>query len=64
MPDDPVPRLPPLLETVLGVGSGLELRTTLQRIVDGAAELTGARYAALSPADTGSAGRRMRAVRA
>ncbi|MEU4925631.1 GAF domain-containing protein [Streptomyces yokosukanensis] len=56
MPGDPVPHLPPLLEAVLGVGSELELRTTLQRIVDGAAELTGARYAALSTADPGKGG--------
>ncbi|MEV5876084.1 GAF domain-containing protein [Streptomyces sp. NPDC052101] len=56
MPGDPVPRLPPLLEAVLGVGSELELRTTLQRLVDGAAELTGARYAALSTADPGQEG--------
>ncbi|WP_369388999.1 GAF domain-containing protein [Streptomyces sp. CG1] len=56
MPGDPVPHLPPLLEAVLGVGSALELRTTLQRIVDGAAELTGARYAALRTADPGQEG--------
>ncbi|MFF8727526.1 GAF domain-containing protein [Streptomyces sp. NPDC015171] len=56
MTGDPVPHLPPLLEAVLGVGSELELRTTLRRIVDGAAELTGARYAALGPADPGPEG--------
>ncbi|MFI2757682.1 GAF domain-containing protein [Streptomyces echinatus] len=56
MAGDPVPRLPPLLEAVLSVGSELELRTTLQRIVDGAAELTGARYATLGPADPGQDG--------
>ncbi|WP_329547779.1 GAF domain-containing protein [Streptomyces sp. NBC_01356] len=50
---DPVPRLPPLLEAVLSVGTDLELRVTLQHIVDGAAELTGARYAALGVADPG-----------
>ncbi|WP_405879591.1 GAF domain-containing protein [Streptomyces sp. NBC_01136] len=44
---DPVPRLPALLEAVLSVGTDLELRATLQRIVDAAAELTGARYAEL-----------------
>lgn len=53
---DPLPRLPPLLEAVLGVGTDLELRTTLQRIVDAAAELTGARYAALGTADPGQDG--------
>ncbi|MFJ5835756.1 GAF domain-containing protein [Streptomyces shenzhenensis] len=56
MTDDPLPRLPSLLETVLGVGSELELRGTLQRIVDGAAELTGARYAALGTTDPGQDG--------
>src|SRR5258708_39719695 len=48
---DPVPRLPALLEAVLGVGTELELRAPLQPIVDGAAELTGARYAALGVSD-------------
>jgi len=41
---------------VLGIGTDLELRTTLQHIVDGAAELTGARYAGLGMADPGSDG--------
>ncbi|MFI6486171.1 GAF domain-containing protein [Streptomyces sp. NPDC050564] len=50
---DPVPRLPALLEAAINVGTDLELRATLQRIVDCAAELTGARYAALSMADPG-----------
>lgn len=53
---DPVPGLPPLLEAVLSVGTELELRATLQRIVDAAAELTGARYAALGMADPGRDG--------
>ncbi|WP_369246405.1 GAF domain-containing protein [Streptomyces sp. R41] len=53
---DPVPRLPALLEAVLSVGTDLELRATLQRIVDGAAELTGARYAALGVVDPGHDG--------
>ncbi|SNX58243.1 GAF domain-containing protein [Streptomyces sp. TLI_55] len=48
--------LPPLLEAVLSVGTDLELRTTLQHIVDAAAELTGARYAALGTADPGQDG--------
>ncbi|MEU6353836.1 GAF domain-containing protein [Streptomyces sp. NPDC047072] len=43
--------LPRLLEAVLGVGTDLELRATLQHIVDSAAELTGARYAALDTED-------------
>ncbi len=41
---------------MLSVGSELELRTTLQHIVDGAAELTGARYAALGTTDPGQDG--------
>ncbi|MFI6334327.1 GAF domain-containing sensor histidine kinase [Streptomyces sp. NPDC050535] len=49
----PVPGLPPLLEAVLNVGTDLELRVTLQHIVDSAAELTGAGYAALSLTDPG-----------
>ncbi|GGN56395.1 histidine kinase [Streptomyces albiflavescens] len=53
---DPVPRLPALLEAVLSVGSDLELRATLRRIVEGAAELTGARYAALGMVGPGHEG--------
>ncbi|MDV9192725.1 GAF domain-containing protein [Streptomyces sp. SR27] len=49
--DEDAPRLPVLLEAVLGVGTDLELRTTLQHIVDSAAELTGARYGALGVVD-------------
>ncbi|MEX0170905.1 GAF domain-containing protein [Streptomyces sp. LMG1-1-1.1] len=45
------PRLPLLLEAVLSVGTDLELRTTLQHIVDSATELTGARYGALGVVD-------------
>lgn len=45
--DSVAPRLPMLLEAVLGIGTDLELRTTLQHIVDTAADLLGARYAAL-----------------
>ncbi|WP_190344646.1 GAF domain-containing protein [Streptomyces venezuelae] len=45
------PRLPVLLEAVLGVGSERELHTTLQHLVDSAAELSGARYAALGVVD-------------
>ncbi|RSS60691.1 GAF domain-containing protein [Streptomyces sp. WAC06614] len=45
------PRLPVLLEAVLSVGSELELRTTLQHLVDSAAELCGARYGALGVVD-------------
>ncbi|MGW8951505.1 GAF domain-containing sensor histidine kinase [Streptomyces sp. NPDC055709] len=43
--------LPALLEAVLGVGTDLELRGTLQHLVDSAAELTGARYGALGVVD-------------
>ncbi|MFE2245870.1 hypothetical protein ACFXC2_03635, partial [Streptomyces lavendulae] len=42
-PDEPS-SLPVLLEAVLNVGSELELRTTLQHIVESAAELCAARY--------------------
>src|SRR5690242_8370534 len=40
-------RLQGLLEAVLSVGAGLELDSTLQRIVQAAVELIGARYGAL-----------------
>jgi signal transduction histidine kinase len=40
-------RLQGLLEAVLAVGAGLELDSTLQRIVQAAVELIGARYGAL-----------------
>ncbi len=55
-PPPPPSPLPPRLEAVLGIGTDLELRTTLQHIVDGAAELTGARYAGLGMADPGHDG--------
>ncbi|WP_442818013.1 GAF domain-containing protein [Streptomyces sp. NBC_01224] len=45
------PRLPMLLKAVLSVGTDLELRATLQQIVDAAAALTGARYGALGVLD-------------
>lgn len=45
------PRLPILLEAVLGIGTDLELRATLQHIVDTATELLGARYGALGVLD-------------
>ncbi|MFF4171897.1 GAF domain-containing protein [Streptomyces sp. NPDC001744] len=41
------PRLPMLLEAVLGIGTDLELGATLQHIVDAATGLTGARRGAL-----------------
>ncbi len=50
-PDADPPRLPLLLEAVLSVGTDLELRATLQHIVDSATELTGARYGALGVVD-------------
>ncbi|KOV73965.1 hypothetical protein ADL01_18070 [Streptomyces sp. NRRL WC-3618] len=59
MPEEtppPLPPLPPRLKAVLGIGTDLELRTTLQHIVDGAAELTGARYAGLGMTDPGQDG--------
>ncbi|MCY0935201.1 GAF domain-containing protein [Streptomyces sp. H34-S4] len=46
-----VASLPVLLEAVLNVGSDLELRSTLQHIVDSATELCTARYGALGVVD-------------
>ncbi|MEV7331529.1 GAF domain-containing sensor histidine kinase [Micromonospora sp. NPDC093244] len=40
-------RLRALLDAVVGIGTNLDLRTTLQRIVQSASELVGARYGAL-----------------
>ncbi|MDT0612077.1 sensor histidine kinase [Streptomyces lancefieldiae] len=45
------PRLTRLLDAVLGVGADLGLRGTLRRVVDGAAELTGAASVTLVTAD-------------
>ncbi|MGW6948006.1 sensor histidine kinase [Streptomyces xanthophaeus] len=50
-PDPAQSGLPVLLEAVLSVGSELELRSTLQHIVESAAELCTARYAALGVID-------------
>ncbi len=49
-------RLPLLLEAVLCVGTDLELRATLQHVVDSATELTGARYGALGVVDPSATG--------
>ncbi|MEV0258545.1 GAF domain-containing protein [Streptomyces sp. NPDC050732] len=46
--DVPQPSLQPILEAVLGVGTDLELRATLQHVVDSAARLTGAGLGTLS----------------
>ncbi|WP_329072939.1 GAF domain-containing sensor histidine kinase [Streptomyces sp. NBC_01429] len=43
--------MPLLLEAVLGIGTDVELRATLQHVVDTATELIGARYGALGVAD-------------
>lgn len=48
------PRLPVLLEAVLRVGTDLELRATLQQIIDTATALTDARYGALGVLDAGT----------
>ncbi|WP_406097239.1 GAF domain-containing protein [Streptomyces sp. NBC_01013] len=48
------PRLPMLLEAVLRVGTHLELRATLQQIIDTATALTDARYGALGVLGPGS----------
>ncbi len=45
-------RVPQLLEAMRSVGTGLELHTTLDRIARTAAELTGARYAAIGIIDS------------
>lgn len=50
-PEEEAASLPALLEAVLGVGSELELRATLQHIVDSATELCTARYGALGVVD-------------
>ncbi|MFE5599627.1 GAF domain-containing protein [Streptomyces coelicoflavus] len=47
MTAQPAPRPTRLLEALLGVGTALDLPTVLQHIVDGAADLTGARHATL-----------------
>jgi GAF domain-containing protein len=56
MTAQPAPRLTRLLEALLDVGTALDLRTVLRRVVDGAAELTGAGRAALVVADPGESG--------
>lgn len=48
---DGAARLSPLLDAVLAVGTELELRATLQHVVDAAADLTGARHGALAVLD-------------
>ncbi|MFF5447429.1 GAF domain-containing protein [Streptomyces sp. NPDC012888] len=45
-------RVPQLLEAMRSVGTGLELHSTLDRICETAAELAGARYAAIGVVDT------------
>ncbi|OEJ31892.1 sensor histidine kinase [Streptomyces subrutilus] len=50
-PEPEQPSLPILLEAVLSVGSELELHSTLQHIVESAAELCAARYGALGVVD-------------
>ncbi|WP_405676980.1 GAF domain-containing protein [Streptomyces sp. NBC_01511] len=49
-------RVPQLLEAMRSVGTGLELHTTLDRICETAARLTGARYAALGVVDEAGGG--------
>ena len=58
--DPSVAPLRALLATVGLIASDLDLNTTLQRIVDAAAELSGARYAALGVLDEGVPVRRVR----
>ncbi|GHE03754.1 GAF domain-containing sensor histidine kinase [Streptomyces alanosinicus] len=47
LPAEPALRVPQLLEAMRSVGSGLELHSTLDRICETSADLTGARYAAI-----------------
>ncbi|MFD5311373.1 sensor histidine kinase [Streptomyces ardesiacus] len=49
-------RVPKLLDAMRAVGSGLELRTTLQRICETAADLAHARYAAIGVVDEDGGG--------
>ncbi|MCS0635155.1 GAF domain-containing protein [Streptomyces sp. LP05-1] len=49
-------RLPRLLEAMRSIGTGLELSATLDRICETAAELAGARYAAIGVVDESGAG--------
>ncbi|MFF9864036.1 hypothetical protein ACF1G0_01190 [Streptomyces sp. NPDC013953] len=50
---EPARGLPLLLEAVLSVGTALELRGTLQHLVESAAELAGAPYGAPGVVDPG-----------
>ncbi|MEU6102188.1 GAF domain-containing protein [Streptomyces flaveolus] len=52
----PASRLTRLLDAVLGVGTDLDLPSTLRHVVDGAAELTGAARASLTTTDPDTAG--------
>ncbi|MFB7242537.1 histidine kinase [Streptomyces populi] len=56
LPGEPAVRVPRLLEAVRSVGSGLELHSKLDRICETAAELTGARYAAIGVVAEGGEG--------
>ena len=49
-------RVPQLLEAMRSIGTGLELHVTLDRICETAAELAGARYAAIGVVDAGGEG--------
>ncbi|MBK6014924.1 GAF domain-containing sensor histidine kinase [Streptomyces sp. MBT53] len=51
LPAEPAVRVPQLLAAMRSVGSGLELHSTLERICEAAATLTGARYAGLGVVD-------------
>jgi signal transduction histidine kinase len=56
---DPPPSLRAVLETVGSIAADLDLDVTLQRIVDAAAELSGARYGALGVLDESVGDRRL-----
>ncbi|HEY4991764.1 MAG TPA: GAF domain-containing protein, partial [Nakamurella sp.] len=57
---NPSPSLKAVLETVGSIAADLDLGETLQRIVDAAAELSGARYAALGVLDDSTGPHRLR----
>jgi signal transduction histidine kinase len=58
-PDPPVQSLRAVLDTVGSIAADLDLGETLQRIIDAATELSGARYGALGVLDEAASERRL-----
>jgi len=58
-PTHPAPSLRTVLEAVGSIAADLDLDVTLQRIIDAAAELSGARYGALGVLDDATDDRRL-----